>query len=110
MWIICIILGILCILLLIRNKLDQYIYEKEFVKLMTKNVYPCILRLIINYEQESESIITNFSQYDEEKIVNVVWNKTEKATTAEEQKINGKMLIYSHAVIFSIGSRWIWVV
>ncbi len=98
-------------------KTKYYLKAKEIAKELLTNtaesICPCQLVLVIRYNQEEESTITDFSQYESKKRVGLILNKTEPHPDAEEDGCAGlddDVIVYPQAVVYKIGETWLWKV
>ena len=96
-------------------KTKYYLRAKEVAKELLTNtaesICPCELILVIRYNQDEESTITDFSQYEKKKRVGLIINKTEPHPDSEEYDgLNDDIIVYPHAVVYKIGETWLWKV
>ena len=98
-------------------KTKYYLKAKEIAKeLLTntvENICPCQLVLVTRYNQEEESTITDFSQYESKKRVGLILNKTEPHPDADEENgadLDDDIIVYPQAVVYKIGETWLWKV
>ena len=98
-------------------KTKYYLKAKEIVKELLTNtaesICPCQLVLVTRYNQEEESTITDFSQYESKKRVGLILNKTEPHPDADEENgadLDDDIIVYPQAVVYKIGETWLWKV
>ena len=98
-------------------KLTQYLKAKkiadELLADTAESICPCKLILVTRYNQEEESMITDFSQYEDKKRVNLIINKVGPHPDADEESgvdLDDDMVIYPQAVVYRIGETWLWKV
>ena len=98
-------------------KTKYYLKAKEIAKeLLTdtaESICPCQLVLVTRYNQEEESTITDFSQYESKKRVGLILNKTEPHPDADEENgadLDDDIIVYPQAVVYKIGETWLWKV
>ena len=72
------------------------------------DLYPCELLLMIKYNQEQESVVTDFSRYDEHKQVGLIIQKKGPPSTSEEKLIDGKLCVRPHSAVYRVGEQWLW--
>ena len=72
------------------------------------DLYPCELLLMIKYNQEQESVVTDFSRYDEHKQVGLIIQKKGPPSTEEEKLIDGKLCVRPHSAVYRVGEQWLW--
>lgn len=76
----------------------------EIINDVVEDIYPCKLAVIYKYNQEEESMITDFSKYEDTGIIGLILNKT------EEKDCEEYTLYYKQAVVYRIGDTWLWKV
>ena len=98
-------------------KTKYYLKAKEIAKELLINtaesICPCQLVLVTRYNQEEESTITDFSQYENKKRVGLILNKTEPHPDADEENgadLDDDIIVYPQAVVYKIGETWLWKV
>ena len=98
-------------------KTKYYLKAKEIAKELLTNtaesICPCELILVTRYNQEAESMITDFSQYESKKRVGLIINKTESYPDADEENgadLDDDIIVYPQAVVYRIGETWLWKV
>lgn len=102
-------------------KTKYYLKAKEVTKELLINtaesICPCELILVMRYNQQEESTITDFSQYKDKKRVGLIINKTGPSPQSLEQEqedndidLDDDIIIYPHAVVYRIGETWLWKV
>ena len=99
-------------------KTKYYFRAKEVAKELLENtaesICPCELILVMRYNQEEESTITDFSQYKDKKRVGLIINKTESHPDENEEgdgaDLDDDICVYPHAVVYKIGETWLWKV
>ena len=98
-------------------KTKYYLKAKEIAKELLTNtaesICPCQLVLVTRYNQEEESTITDFSQYESKKRVGLILNKTEPNPDADEENgadLDDDIIVYPQAVVYKIGETWLWKV
>ena len=98
-------------------KTKYYLKAKEIAKELLTNtaesICPCQLVLVTRYNQEEESTITDFSQYESKKRVGLILNKTEPNPDADEENgadLDDDIIVYPQAVVYRIGETWLWKV
>ena len=98
-------------------KTKYYLRAKEIAKELLTNtaesICPCELILVTRYNQEEESMITDFSQYESKKRVGLIVNKTESHPDADEENgadLDDDIIVYPQAVVYRIGETWLWKV
>ena len=98
-------------------KTKYYLKAKEIAKELLTNtaesICPCQLVLVTRYNQEKESTITDFSQYESKKRVGLILNKTEPHPDADEENgadLDDDIIVYPQAVVYKIGETWLWKV
>ena len=96
-------------------KTKYYLRAKEIAKELLTNtaesICPCELILITRYNQKEESMITDFSQYENKKRVGLIINKTESHPDTNEKDgadLDDDIIVYPHAVVYKIGETWLW--
>ena len=96
-------------------KTKYYLKAKEIAKELLTNtaesICPCQLVLVTRYNQEEESTITDFSQYESKKRVGLILNKTEPHPDADEENgadLDDDIIVYPQAVVYKIGETWLW--
>ena len=65
------------------------------------------------YNQEEESMITDFSQYEDKKRVSLIINKVGPHPDADEENgadLDDDIIVYPQAVVYRIGETWLWKV
>lgn len=62
----------------------------------------------MRYNQDEESTITDFSQYEKRKRVGLIMNKTE--VNPHESDLDEDIIVYPQAVVYKIGETWLWKV
>lgn len=72
------------------------------------DLYPCELLLMIKYNQEQESVVTDFSRYDEHKQVGLIIQKKGPPSTEEEKLVDGKLCVRPHSAVYRVGEQWLW--
>ena len=82
---------------------------KELLADTAESICPCKLVLVTRYNQEEESTITDFSQYEEKKRVSIIINKTDTHSNGDT-KLDDDIIIYPQAVVYRIGETWLWKV
>lgn len=104
-----IILGIIAaveLAIIIKMAIVINDYMEEMV--IQPELYPCELLLMIKYNQEQESVITDFSRYDEYKQVGLIIQKKGPPSTVEEKLIDGKLCVRPHSAVYRVGEQWLW--
>ena len=98
-------------------KAKYYLRAKEVAKELLTNtaesICPCELILVVRYNQDEESTITDFSQYKEKQRVGIVINKTGPSPQSEDvdgAELDDDIIVYPHAVVYKIGETWLWKV
>ena len=98
-------------------KTKYYLKAKEIAKELLTNtaesICPCELILITRYNQKEESMITDFSQYEDKKRVSLIINKVGPHPDADEESgadLDDDIVIYPQAVVYRIGETWLWKV
>ena len=98
-------------------KAKYYLRAKEVAKVLLTNtaesISPCELILVMRYNQDEESTITDFSQYKEKQRVGMVINKTGPSPQSEDgdgAELDDDIIVYPHAVVYKIGETWLWKV
>ena len=98
-------------------KTKYYLKAKEIAKELLTNtaesIWPCQLVLVTRYNQEEESTITDFSQYESKKRVGLILNKTEPHPDTDEENgadLDDDIIVYPQAVVYKIGETWLWKV
>ena len=98
-------------------KTKYYLKAKEIAKELLTNtaesICPCQLVLVTRYNQEEESTITDFSQYESKKRVGLILNKTEPHPDTDEENgadLDDDIIVYPQAVVYKIGETWLWKV
>ena len=97
-------------------KTSYYLKAKEVAKELLTNtaesIRPCELILVTRYNQEEESTITDFSQYEKKKRVGLIINKKEAHPDDEDGTgdLDDDIIVYPHAVVYKIGDTWLWKV
>ena len=98
-------------------KAKYYLRAKEVAKELLINtaesICPCELILVIRYNQDEESTITDFSQYKEKQRIGMIINKKESGPQPEdvdESELDDDIIVYPHAVVYKIGETWLWKV
>ena len=98
-------------------KTKYYLKAKEIAKELLTNtaesICPCQLVLVTRYNQEEESTITDFSQYESKKRVGLILNKTEPHPDTYEENgadLDDDIIVYPQAVVYKIGETWLWKV
>lgn len=98
-------------------KTKYYLKAKEIAKELLTNtaesICPCQLVLVTRYNQEEESTITDFSQYESKKRVSLILNKTGPHSDADEENgadLDDDIIVYPQAVVYKIGETWLWKV
>lgn len=94
-------------------KTKYYLKAKEVAKELLTNtaesICPCELILVTRYNQDEESTITDFSQYESKKRIGLIVNKVEPHPDDEDGTVED-IIIYPHAVVYKIGETWLWKV
>ena len=98
-------------------KTKYYLQAKEIAKELLTNtaesICPCQLVLVTRYNQEEESTITDFSQYESKKRVSLIINKTEPHPDSDGESgadLDDDIIVYPQAVVYKIGETWLWKV
>ena len=98
-------------------KTKYYLQAKEIAKELLTNtaesICPCQLVLVTRYNQEEESTITDFSQYESKKRVGLIINKTEPHPDSDSENdanLDDDIIVYPQAVVYKIGDTWLWKV
>ena len=95
-------------------KTKYYLKAKEVTKELLTNtaesIRPCELILITRYNQEEETTITDFSQYEDKKLVGLIINKTTPHPEGDCADLDDDIIVYPHAVVYKIGDTWLWKV
>ena len=96
-------------------KTKYYLRAKEIARELLINtaesICPCQLVLVTRYNQEEESTITDFSQYESKKRIGLILNKTEPHPDAENgADLDDDIIVYPQAVVYKIGETWLWKV
>ena len=98
-------------------KTKYYLKAKEIAKELLTNtaesICPCQLVLVTRYNQEEESTITDFSQYESKKRIGLILNKTESHPDADGENgadLDDDIIVYPQAVVYKIGETWLWKV
>ena len=98
-------------------KTKYYLKAKEIAKELLTNtaesICPCQLVLVTRYNQEEESTITDFSQYESKKRVGLILNKTEPHPDTDGENsadLDDDIIVYPQAVVYKIGKTWLWKV
>lgn len=98
-------------------KTKYYLKAKEIAKELLTNtaesICPCQLVLVTRYNQEEESTITDFSQYESKKRVGLILNKTEPHPDDDGENgvdLDDDIIVYPQAVVYKIGDTWLWKV
>ena len=97
-------------------KTKYYLKAKEVAKELLTNtaesICPCELILVTRYNQDEESTITDFSQYESKKRIGLIINKVEPHPEDEDGTgdLDDDIIIYPHAVVYKIGETWLWKV
>ena len=96
-------------------KTKYYLQAKEIAKELLTNtaesICPCQLVLVTRYNQEEESTITDFSQYESKKRVGLIVNKTEPHPDSDGENdadLDDDIIVYPQAVVYKIGETWLW--
>lgn len=104
-----IILGIITVVaLVIIIKMAKVINDLMEEMVIQPELYPCELLLMVKYNQEQESVVTDFSRYDEYKQVGLIIQKKGPPSTAEEGLIDGKLCVRPHSAVYKVGEQWLW--
>ena len=74
----------------------------------TENILPCKLISISNFNQKEDSIVFDFSHYEEENVVVIIKTHKEEAKDINEKLIDGKAMYYPRAVVYKLGAQWLW--
>ena len=83
---------------------------KELLADTAESICPCKLVVVTRYNQEEESMITDFSQYENKKRVNLIINKIEPHPDADEENgvdLDDDIIVYPQAVVYRIGETWL---
>ena len=80
----------------------------EMIDNLTENILPCKLISINKFSQEEDSIVFDFSHYEEEDIVVIIKTYKEEAKDTNEKLIDGKVIYYPRAVVYKLGEQWLW--
>ena len=86
---------------------------KELLADTAESICPCKLVLVTRYNQEEESMITDFSQYEDKKRINLIINKVGPHPDADEENgadLDDDIIVYPQAVVYRIGETWLWKV
>lgn len=93
-------------------KTEYYLRAKEVAKELlsttAESITPCELVVVMRYNQDEESTITDFSQYEKRKRVGLIMNKTE--ANPHEDDLDEDIIVYPQAVVYKIGETWLWKV
>lgn len=104
-----IILGIIvAVALVVIIKMATVINDLMEEMVIQPELYPCELLLMIKYNQEQESIVTDFSRYDEHKQIGLIFQKKGPPSTEEEKLIDGKLCVRPHSAVYKVGDQWLW--
>lgn len=109
-----IILGILIVIIifvgiLFIRALMNY-YTDNTVE-MINDITPCRLFVTgIFNDDGQEASITDFSKFKSDGIVGLTLYYSRQPVTEEEKLINGKTVLFEHAVVYQVGGTWLWKV
>ena len=104
-------LGLFCLFFLYyinQQKKFLSLVVSEMVDDLTENILPCKLISISRFNQKEDSIVFDFSHYEEEDIVVIIKTHKEEAKDTNEKLIDGKALYYPRAVVYRLGEQWLW--
>lgn len=91
-------------------KTEYYLKAKETAKELlsttAESITPCELVMVKRYNQEEESTIIDFSQYEKRKRVGLIVNKTDP--NPHEDDLDEDIMVYPQAVVYKIGDNWLW--
>jgi hypothetical protein len=71
-------------------------------------IYPCELLVCVKFNQSQESMITDFSRYDEYKQIGIIIQETRPPSTEKEEATDGQIICYPQSVVFKVGDSWSW--
>ena len=97
-------------------KTKYYLKAKDIAKELlmdtAESIHPCELVLVMRYNQDVESTITDFSQYENKKRIGLIINKTEAHPDDEDGTgdLDDDIIVYPQAVVYKIGETWLWKV
>ena len=89
-------------------KCGIYINNMMEEMVMQPDLYPCELLMVINFNQKEDSVITDFSRYEEHKQIGLIIQKKAPPRTKEEKMIDGKMVIRPQSAVYKAGGQWLW--
>lgn len=79
---------------------------EELLESTVESITPCELIIVTRYNQDAESTITDFSQYEEKNRVGLIVNKTD--ANPHEDNLDEDIVVYPQALIYKIGDIWSW--
>ena len=86
-------------------------YYDDNVVEMINNITPCRLLVTgIFNDDVQETSITDFSKFENNGIVGLTLYYSRQPVTEEEKLINGKTVLFEHAVVYQVGGTWLWKV
>ena len=94
------------------NRVYQVAKEisKEIVNEVIDEIYPCKLIVFHNYNQDEESIVTDFTNYKSKGLVGLIMNKVGDPPDAKHEAMAQQPLYYKNAVVYKLGDTWLWKV
>ena len=109
-----IILGILIVIIILAGILfirALMCYYTDNTMEMISDITPCRLLVTgIFSDDEQETTITDFSNFESDGIVGLTLYYSRQPVTEEEKLINGRTVLFEHAVVYQVGGTWLWKV
>ena len=108
-----IILGILIVIIIfigvLFNRALMRYYTDNTME-MISDITPCRLLVTGIFEEGREESITDFSKFKSDGIVGLTLYYSRQPVTEEEKLINGRTVLFEHAVVYQVGGTWLWKV
>ena len=109
-----IILGILIVIIIfigvLFNRALMRYYTDNAME-MISDITPCRLLVTgIFSDDGQETSITDFSKFENDGIVGLTLYYSRQPVTEEEKLINGRTVLFEHAVVYQVGGTWLWKV
>lgn len=77
---------------------------------MISDITPCRLLVTGIFEEGREESITDFSKFESDGIVGLTLYYSRQPITEEEKLIDGRTVLFEHAVVYQVGGTWLWKV
>ena len=109
-----IILGVLIVIIILVGILfirALMYYQTDNIMEIINDITPCRLLVTgIFNDNGQEASITDFSKFESDGIIGLTLYYSRQPITEEEKLINGRTVLFEHAVVYQVGGTWLWKV